>query len=121
MRAVAGCAIALVVAAACWPAAPAGAQTVAPGAPGASANWTTGNKQGLGTAIGTDSKVWYTLAGGALSEVYYPSGDTANVRSLDFGVTDGSTFVDRESADTTQAIRLIDPHSLTYQQINTAK
>ena len=30
----------------------------APGAPGASANWTTGNKQGLGTSVGTDSKVW---------------------------------------------------------------
>ena len=25
----------------------------APGAPGASANWTTGNKQGLGTSVGT--------------------------------------------------------------------
>ena len=63
---------------------------VAPGAPGASANWTTGNKQGLGTSVGTDSKVWYTLSGGALSEVYFPSGDAANVRSLEFAVTDGA-------------------------------
>src|SRR4051794_39015883 len=44
----------------------------APGAPGASANWTTGNKQGLGTAVGRGSKVWHTLSNGALSEVYYP-------------------------------------------------
>ena len=121
MRAVAGCAIALVVAAACWPAAPAGAQSTAPGAPGASANWTTGNKQGLGTSVGTDSKVWYTLSDGALSEVYYPSGDRANVRSLELAVTDGTTFADRESQDTTHAVRLVDARSLTYEQVNTAK
>ena len=30
----------------------------APGAPGASANWTTGNKQGLGTAVSPRSKAW---------------------------------------------------------------
>jgi glucoamylase len=98
----------------------AGAAGVAPGSPGASANWTTGNKQGLGTAVGRDSKVWYTLSNGATSEVYYPSGDTANVRSLEFAVTDGSTFVDRESEDTTHTVRLVDERSLTYEQVNTA-
>src|SRR3954464_8368848 len=113
--------VAAAVAAAGLLAAPASAQTTAPDPPGASANWTTGNKQGLGTSVGTDSKVWYTLSDGALSEVYYPSGDRANVRSLEFAVTDGSTFVDRESADTTHAVRLDDPRSLTYTQINTAK
>src|SRR3954462_8281280 len=114
-------AITIAAAAACCLAPAAGAQSTAPGAPGASANWTTGNKQGLGTSVGTDSKVWYTLSGGATSEVYYPSGDVANVRSLDFAVIDGSTFVNRESQDTTQAIRLVDQRSLTYEQINTAK
>src|SRR3954465_2878094 len=113
--------IAVATAAACAPAGAAGAQATAAVAPGASANWTTGNKQGLGTSVGTDSKVWYTLSGGATSEVYYPSGDIANVRSLDFAVTAGSTFVDRESQDTTQAIRLVDQRSLTYEQSNTAK
>jgi glucan 1,4-alpha-glucosidase len=93
----------------------------APGAPGASANWTTGNKQGLGTSVGRESKVWYTLADGALSEVYYPSGDTANVRSLEFAVTDGTSFVDRESEDTTHTVQLVDSRSLTYTQVNTAR
>ncbi len=97
------------------------AQGVAPGAPGASANWTTGNKQGLGTATRRESKVWYTLSGGAMSEVYFPRGDTANVRSLEFAVTDGASFVDRESEDTDHEVRLADPRSLTYQQVNTAK
>src|SRR4051812_6465507 len=92
----------------------------APGAPGASANWTTGNKQGLGTSVSTRSKVWYTLSGGALSEVYFPRGDTAQGRSLEFAVTDGST-AERESEDTDQQVRLVDPRALVYEQINTAK
>src|ERR1043165_10195307 len=92
---------------ACFLAPAASAQSSAPGAPGASANWTTGNKQGLGTSVGTDSKVWYTLSNGALSEVYYPSGDRANVRSLEFAVTDGTSFVDRARPDTTHRARLV--------------
>jgi glucoamylase len=111
----------ITVIAGCALAPAAGAAGVAPGSPGASANWTTGNKQGLGTATTRDSKVWYTLSGGALSEVYFPRGDRANVRSLEFAVTDGSSFVDRESEDTRHEVRLADPRSLTYQQINTAK
>src|SRR5918994_5254691 len=93
----------------------------APGKPGASANWTTGNKQGLGTSVGTQSKVWYTLSGGALSEVYHPRGDTAQVRSLELAVTDGATFADRESEDTDQRVRLVDPRALVYEQVNTAR
>jgi glucoamylase len=97
------------------------ADSVAPGAPGASANWTTGLKQGLGTAVSRDSKVWYTLSDGALSEVYFPSGDIANVRSLEFAVTDGTSFVDRESEDTTHQVELVDDSALIYRQVNTAK
>ena len=63
----------------------------APGAPGASPTWRTGDKDGVGTALSSDSKVWYTLAEGTLSEVYYPAADTANLRDLGFVVTDGQT------------------------------
>ncbi len=113
--------IGVAVLVACAPASPAAAAGTAPGAPGASANWTTGNKQGLGTATSLDSKVWYTLSDGALSEVYFPRGDTADVRSLEFAVTDGASFVERESEDTTHAVELVDDRSLTYRQVNTAK
>ncbi len=111
--------IALLAAVAMAP--PASAAGTAPGEPGASANWMTGNKQGLGTATGQSSKVWYTLSDGALSEVYFPRGDTADVRSLEFAVTDGATFADRESEDTTHAVELVDDRSLSYRQVNTAK
>ena len=93
-----------------------------PGWPGGSAYWTTGNKQGLGTATGAGLRKSGTRwPPAALSEVYYPRGDTADVRSLDFAVTDGTTFVDRESTDTVHTVRLADPRSLTYEQVNTAK
>src|SRR5919107_3481559 len=91
----------------------------APGAPGAVAHWTTGAKQGVGTSAGTESKVWYTLIDGVLSEVYYPRVDVADSRALELVVTDGRTFTDRETTDMTHVTRLADRTSLTYRQVNT--
>ena len=96
---------------------PATAAGDAPGAPGASTTWRTGDKDGVGTALSRASKVWYTLTEGTLSEVYYPAADTANVRDLSFVVTDGSTFTQRETDHTTRTVRLTDPRSLTYRQV----
>jgi glucoamylase len=93
----------------------------APGAPGAASDWVTGNKDGFGTARGTHSKVWYTLHGGELSEIYYPRIDTPSTRDTQLLVTDGRTFTDRETTDTIHRVRLLDPKSLSYQQIDTAK
>ncbi len=91
----------------------------APGAPGAPARWTTGAKNGVGTAAGTGSKVWFTLTGGVMSEVYYPRVDVADVRSLQVVVTDGRTFTDVEATDTRHRLRLRDRRSLSYRQVNT--
>ncbi|HYZ29279.1 MAG TPA: glucan 1,4-alpha-glucosidase, partial [Thermoleophilaceae bacterium] len=95
----------------------------APGAalaePGAAAHWTTGAKQGIGSSTTESSKVWYTLANGTLSEVYYPRVDVADTRALELVVTDGASFTDRESTDTTHAVELASPTSLTYRQVNT--
>jgi len=93
----------------------------APGAPGASATWTTGAKQGIGTAASPESKVWFTLSQGTLAEVYYPRVDVANSRSLELIVTDGRTFADLESADTTHEVQLLDSRALVYRQVNTDK
>ncbi len=91
----------------------------APGAPGAPARWTTGAKDGLGTSAGTDSKVWFTLTGGVMSEVYFPRVDVASTKSLQVVVTDGRTFTDVEEADTRHRVRLLDRRSLSYRQVNT--
>jgi glucoamylase len=93
----------------------------APGAPGAASDWVTGDKDGFGTARGTGSKVWYTLHDGELSEIYYPRIDTPSTRDTQLVVTDGRTFTDRESTGMIHRVRLLDPESLSYQQIDTAR
>jgi len=115
----------LVALAACAPAlfvVPGAARAAdAPGAPGAIATWTEGDKDGMGTATGTASRAWLTLDDGELTEVYAPDLGTPSVRDLQFVVTDGRSFAEREREDATHSIRLADPRSLTYRQVNTAR
>ncbi len=91
----------------------------APGAPGGKALWTEADKDGYGTATGTRSKVWHTLDDGELTEVYYPDLDTPAFRDLQFVVSDGRTFAEREREHAEHAISLADKRSLTYRQVNT--
>ncbi|MDT4902550.1 MAG: glucoamylase, partial [Pseudonocardiales bacterium] len=121
VAAVAVLATAATVAAAAPPGAAPYRTSPAPGAPGAASDWVTGDKDGFGTARGTASKVWYTLHGGELSEIYYPRIDTPSTRDTQLIVSDGRTFTDRESTDTVHIVRLLDRKSLTYQQVDTAK
>jgi len=89
----------------------------APGAPGAMPTWTSGGKEGVGTAVTTASKVWFTLRGGIMTEVYYPQLDTADVRTLEFAVSDG-TKVWLESADMRHSIAQTDDDALLFRQTN---
>ena len=118
----AGAAAAAVLALVVVPAGPgAAAARSAPGAPGQASDWNPGDKDGFGTAVGTASKVWYTLADGELTDVYYPRIDTPSIRDSQFVVTDGTTFTDREDRDSTHKVTLLSPNSLTYRITNTAK
>ena len=74
------------------------------GAPGALSHFGLARKDCLGTARNTTSKVWYTVAGGVLSDVYYPTIDTTNVETLQYLVTDGSTFTDLQTRDMTYTV-----------------
>src|SRR5580700_8986827 len=89
----------------------------APGAPGALPTWTSGSKEGVGTSTSTDSHVWFTLQGGILSEVYYPRLDTADVRTLEFAVSDGKT-VWLESKDMLHSLERVNDEALLYRQIS---
>jgi glucoamylase len=100
--------------------APGAAASPAPGAPGEAAVWTEADKDGYGTATTLRSKVWHTLDDGVLTEVYFPDLGTPSVRDLQFIVSDGSTFAERERDATEHAIELVDRRSLTYRQVNTA-
>lgn len=89
--------------------------------PGTLAHFDLARKDCLGTARNTTSKVWYTVANGVLSDVYYPTEDNTNVQTLQYIVTDGSTFTDLQDRDTTYTARLLDPKSLACEVTSTAK
>jgi GH15 family glucan-1,4-alpha-glucosidase len=77
-------------------------------------------KDCLGTARNRTSKVWYTVAGGILSDVYYPTVDNTNVETLQYVVTDGATFTDLQTRDTTYSVRPLDPGGMSCQVTTTA-
>src|SRR3989442_10455257 len=95
----------------------------APGGPGALSHFDLARKDCLGTAQNTTSKVWFTVANGVLSDVYYPTADNTNVETLQYIVTDGSTFTDLQTRNTTYTVRLLDNHSqaLDCEVTTTAK
>jgi glucoamylase len=100
-----GCAAILAgLAVACPAATAARADAIAPGAPGAPSYFDLARKDCVGTAAGTGSKVWYTVAGGVLSDVYEPTIDNTNVSTLQYVVTDGSTFTDLQTRDMTYTV-----------------
>jgi glucan 1,4-alpha-glucosidase len=74
------------------------------GAPGALSHFDLARKDCFGTARNTTSKVWYTVAGGVLSDVYYPTIDNTNVETLRYVVTDGATITDVQGRDTTYTV-----------------
>jgi glucan 1,4-alpha-glucosidase len=88
----------------------AGAQTrsAAVDGPGALSHFDLARKDCLGTARNTTSKVWFTVAGGVLSDVYYPTVDNTNVETLQYVVTDGSTFTDLQTRDMTYRATALD-------------
>jgi glucoamylase len=90
----------------------------APGGPGEMPTWTRAGKDGLGTSITTPSKVWFTLEGGILTEVYYPRVDMADVHGLEFAVSDGKR-VWIESRDLHHSIERVDTAALVYRQTST--
>src|SRR5947208_1758267 len=76
----------------------------ASGGPGVASYFDLARKDCLGTARDATSKVWYTVANGVLSDVYYPTVDNTNVETLQYVVTDGSTFTDLQTRDMTYTV-----------------
>src|ERR1700712_1951661 len=71
----------------------------ATGGPGATSHQDQSRKDCVGTARNTTSKIWFTVANGVLSDVYAPTVDATNVETMQYIVTDGSTFTDLQSRD----------------------
>src|SRR3954452_25567276 len=97
---------------------PAAAHAAPPatGAPGERHAWTESDKHGFGTAMDRRSKVWFTLRSAELTEVYFPDLSTPSLRDLEFVVTDGRTFADRETgAGVTSSVRPV-AGAMAYEQ-----
>jgi glucoamylase len=92
-------ALLLIPAALAATAAPAVALAPAPGAPGAIHTWAPADKHGFGTAHQLAGKAYFTLRQASLTEIYFPDLSTPAFRGLQFVVTDGRTFTDRETVD----------------------
>lgn len=72
----------------------------APGGPGIEPHWTRGAKDAVGTAYSTASRLWYSVANGVLTEMYFPTIDSPQVRDLQYLITDGETFFHDERRHT---------------------
>jgi glucoamylase len=77
----------------------------APGWPGIAPRWTSSVKSGVGTALTTASRVWFTISHGILNEVYYPRIDQACTRDLGLIVTDGREFFSEEKRHTQHTVQ----------------
>ena len=93
----------------------------APDGPGALSHFDLARKDCLGTARNTTSKVWYTVANGVLSDVYYPTVDNTNLETLQYIVTDGSTFTDLQTRDMTYDVRPVPDGGMACEVTATAK
>ncbi len=91
-------------------------------AQGLDAHWPTAAKNGFGTSNTLTSKVWFTLANGVMTEVFFPTLDVPNVQNLQLLLAiDGQISAQTESGDTIHRLEVLDSGSLTFRQINTAK
>ena len=68
-------------------------------------------KDAVGTAYSASSRIWFTCSHGILNEIYHPTIDRAQIRDMEFLVTDGETFVHEEKRDLIYDLRVHPPRS----------
>ncbi|MGA2833159.1 MAG: glycoside hydrolase family 15 protein [Terracidiphilus sp.] len=88
------------------------------GTPGMEPRWTSSVKDAVGTAYSASSRVWFTTSHGILNEIYHPTIDRAQVRDMEFLVTDGETFVHEEKRDLLSSFEYIHPEALGVRYVN---
>jgi glucoamylase len=90
----------------------------APGWPGIAPRWTSSAKNGIGTALNLQSRVWFTLSHGILNEIYFPRVDQACTRDFGLIVTDGRRFFSEEKRHCTFENIPIEPGVPVYELTN---
>jgi glucoamylase len=89
--------------------------------PGAMSHFALARKDCVGTAQNERSNVWYTVADGVLSDVYYPTNDNTNNETLQYVVMGGSSFTDLQTRDMTYTVQALDKRALTCRVTARAK
>src|SRR5574340_106408 len=89
----------------------------APGGPGMEPRWTRGAKDAVGTAYSTSSRLWYTLVRGVVTEVYYPTLDTPQIRDLQYLITDGATFFHDERRHLQTEVKGVEEAALGFEVV----
>lgn len=90
------------------------------GHPGIEPRWSSSSKDGVGTALSSHSRVWFTVSHGILNEIYYPRIDIANTRDMQFIVTASGLFSE-ERKDTTHATRFAERGVPLFEVENTCR
>jgi glucoamylase len=89
------------------------------GQPGLEPRWTHACKDGVGTAYSADSRVWFTIWNGCLTEIYYPTIDRPQVRDLQLLLTDGHAIFHDENRHLNSRTERASSHALCYRVTNT--
>jgi glucoamylase len=82
--------------------------------------WTRSDKDGVGTAASPESTLWFTIAKGCVTEIYYPTIDLPQIRDLQFLATDGETFFHDERRGFDNRHETLSPDALGYRITNTS-
>lgn len=90
----------------------------APGSPGIQPRWSSSAKAGVGTALSSLSRVWFTLSHGILNEIYFPRVDQACTRDFGLLVTDGVDFFSEEKRDTEHEVSVLEDGVPAFRLIN---
>ena len=72
----------------------------------------------MGTAYAVSSRVWYTLANGVITEVYYPTIDTPQIRDIQYLVSDGETFFHDERRNMKTQLSCLETEALGFEVTN---
>src|SRR3984885_9922002 len=91
----------------------------APGGPGATSYMDVARKDCFGTARNTTSKVWFTVADGVLSDVFSPTIENSNVNTVQYIVTDGTSFADLQQRDMTYTVSSPDRSGMVCRVVST--
>ncbi|MHB1954757.1 MAG: glycoside hydrolase family 15 protein [Sulfobacillus sp.] len=91
---------------------------MAPGWPGVEPTWTTGAKTAVGTAIAPISRVWFTIAKGIITEVYYPRLDNTAIRDAQFLIRHRSGEFWEEQRDLRHTIRYLTDDAPGFEMVS---